>query len=75
MKTLLFLITFLCSYSVFSQDTISKIEVIKGKKTLIREIIQQPGVFSHYAKIIAIVLMLIATYVFIFYKPKSKRNG
>lgn len=74
MKTLLFLITFLCSYSAISQDTISKIEVIKGKKTLIREIIQEPGVFSHYAKIMAILLMFIATCIFIFYKPKSKKN-
>jgi len=75
MKTLIFLCLMLANFGILAQDTISKTEVIKGKRILIKEIIHEPSFWTVSAKILSIALALVATYVFLFYKSKSDKNG
>jgi hypothetical protein len=75
MKNLAIIIVLLFNSVAFSQDTLSKIEWIKGKEVLVKEIIQEPSFYGYAAKAISILLAVIATFIFIFYKPKNKNHA
>lgn len=74
MKNLSLIIALFFCFSAFSQDTLKHVEWIDGKKILIHEITQSLSFLDILSKAIPIVLAITATFLFIFYKPKSETN-
>jgi hypothetical protein len=75
MKNLATIIALFLCFSAFSQDTLTHYQWIKGKKVMIYEITNSLSTAELIVKSIPIALFVIATILFIFYKPKPKDHG
>jgi hypothetical protein len=75
MKNSTLIIALLFCFSAFSQDTLTHYQWIKGKKVMIQEITNSLSTPELIVKSIPIVLFVVATILFIFYKPKPKDHG